>query len=181
MKGDAVVFRSGTVREVTGTMELQELEVTLEATLAVARPTLRDVRDALVDYYSTVARPFIAKGLIQTQPEAGEPLIRRLLLARMTTLWADLASPWEDPSLNDLQTFRRRIDADACVRERDQLQRVCQLLDEIVLAASLGEELQKDRKDLRRGFHVIQGGGEQTPPRGDLHLVPPPEVPAVSG
>lgn len=164
-------------------MEMQELEVTLEATLAVARPTLRDVRDALVDYYSTVARPFIAKGLLHTQPEADEPLIRRLLLTRLTTLWGDLPSPWEDPSMDDLRVFRRRIDEYACVRDRDQLQRIRRLLDEIVLAASLGAALRKDPKDPHRGLQVIQGGGEQTPPRGELHLVQPlePEAPLVSG
>jgi hypothetical protein len=161
-------------------MEMHELEVTLEATLAVARPTPRDVRDALVDYYSTVARPFIARGLFHTQPDAGEPMVRRLLLVRLTTLWGDLSSPWEDPTLDDLRIFRQRIDEYACVREHQQLHRIRRLLDEIVLAASIGGDLNKEPGKSVRTFRVIQGGGEQTPPRGDLHLVPPP-APAASG
>ena len=154
-------------------MEIRELEVTLEAALAVTRPTPRDVRDALVDYYATVARPFVVRGLAHTHPNADAGLIRRLLMVRLGLLWGDLDSPWAKPSLEDLKSFRQRVDDYACVRDRQELSRVRQLLDELLIAASVGETLRRSRAGIaaKPRFELISGGGRLSPPRGRLRLV----------
>jgi hypothetical protein len=153
-------------------MDYRELEITLEAALAVTRPSPRDVRDALVDYYATVARPFIEKGLSHTQPTADESVVRRMLMLRLGTLWNDLGSPWDSPSMDDLRVFRERIDRYACVREDERLLKTRRLIDDLMLAAAVSERV----RALRQGkavpkLELIQGGGEVSPPRGQLHVV----------
>jgi hypothetical protein len=153
-------------------MDFRELEITLEAALAVTRPSPRDVRDALVDYYATVARPFIQKGLSHTQPLADESVIRRMLMLRLGTLWNDLGSPWDNPSLEDLRVFRERIDRYACVRDDERLLKTRRLIDDLMLAAAVSERV----RALKAGraspkLEVIDGGGELSPPRGQLRIV----------
>jgi hypothetical protein len=142
-------------------MDLHDLEITLEAALAVSRPTPRDVRDALVDYYAVVARPFIQKGLSHTHPEAAEPMVRRLLM------------PWETPTLADLRLFRERIDRYACVREDEKFLKTRRLMDDIMLAASVGERVRqmKAGRAPAMKLRVIEGGGEISQPRGALRVV----------
>jgi hypothetical protein len=154
-------------------MDLHDLEITLEAALAVSRPTPRDVRDALVDYYAVVARPFIQKGLSHTHPEAAEPMVRRLLMLRLSTLWHDLPSPWETPTLADLRLFRERIDRYACVREDEKFLKTRRLMDDIMLAASVGERVRqmKAGRAPAMKLRVIEGGGEISQPRGALRVV----------
>ena len=152
-------------------MDMRELEITLEAALAVTRPTPRDVRDALVDYYATVARPFILKGLAHTQPNADEPVVRRMLMLRLGTLWNDLGSPWDNPSLEDLRLFRERIDRYACVRENEQLLKTRRLIDDLMLAAAVSERVRTLKQGHMPKLELIDGGGEVSEPRGQLRLV----------
>ena len=155
-------------------MDLQELEVTLEAALAVTRPTARDVRDALVDYYAAVARPFLLRGLIHSNPEPDEQLVRRLLMLRLGVLWNDLGSAWDTPALEDLRIFRRRIDQYACAGTDERYDKARRLIDQLVIAAAIGEhvKLVRARPPIRR-FTLIRGGGRVTEPRGQLKLVQP--------
>lgn len=153
-------------------MDLRELEVTLEAALAVSRPTTRDVRDALVDYYAAVARPFIERGLQHTHPEADDALIRRIMMMRLGRLWGDLGSAWEKPTLEDLSRLRARIDKYACVKDDAPLLKARRLLDDLMLSAAVSERLRsvKARKPMRR-LKLIEGGGEISEPRGQLRIV----------
>jgi hypothetical protein len=163
------VPRSGGGTEV---MDLRPLEATLESLRLAGRPTPRGIRDALVDYYATVARPYILKGLRHTQPDADDALVHRLLLLRIGTLWNDLPSTWESPTIEDLRTFRRRIDEYACVPDDPRFAKVRRLLDEVMLTAAVTArlELARARQPVRR-FSLIRGGGVRTAPRGRLRLV----------
>lgn len=158
-------------------MDLRELELTIEATLATNRPRARDLRDVLVDYFLAVGRPFMEKGLEHTHPDADERLVRRLLLVRLGSLWRDLGTRWDDPSVADLAVFRRRIDAYACVRPDDEsLARARRLIDSLQLAVTVTERLLGlTRPAPARRLMLIDGGGERTEPRGRLELVRPAE------
>lgn len=162
-------------------MEIRDLETTLEAALAVTRPTARDVRDALVDYFATVARPFVLRGLSYTEPAADDATIRRLLMLRLGTLWHDLPSSWDQPTLQDLGRFRERIEQYACVKENPALGRSRRLLDDLMLAATVSERLEtlKARRTMRR-LEVFDGGCEVSPPRGQLRLVRPERIAPVT-
>lgn len=165
-------------------MELEELEHTLEAALAVTRPTTRDVRDALVDFYMTAARPFVVRGLSHTHPGAEEAVIRRVLALRLPALWRQLRSPWEEPTLDDLARFRQRIENYACVVRDERFNRTRRLLDSLMLGAAVANRLEsvRQRKATRR-LKVVEGGGELSPPRGHLRLVreaPEPAAPTGS-
>ena len=166
-------------------MDARELEITLEATLAMSRPTPRDLRDAIVDYYVVAARPFLEQGLAYTHPDADEGVIRRLLLLRLTTLWHGRASSWDDPKMADLIVFRARIEQYACVRSSPRFLRVQQLLDDLVLAVTIGERVHDlARRIPRRRLRLISGGGEVSAPRGRLAVVRPEaqlSVPSASG
>jgi hypothetical protein len=153
-------------------MELRELELTLETTLAVTRPTPREVRDGLVDYYSTIAKPFVVKGLAFTDPKADETLVRRLMLARLGLLWQDLSSPWDRPTLDDLRVFRRRIERYSCMKHDPGMVKIGELIDQLFLGASVGERLEASRakKPVRR-FQLVEGGGNLTAPIGKLRLL----------
>jgi len=155
-------------------MDVPELEITLEAALAVTRPTARDVRDALVDYYTAVARPFILRGLAHTSPQPDEGLVRRLLMLRLGVLWNDLGSPWDSPALEDLRIFRRRIDQYACAGPDARYDKARRLIDQLVIAAAIGEhvKLVRERPPIRK-FMLIRGGGRVTAPCGRLKLVAP--------
>jgi hypothetical protein len=156
----------------SGVMDAQTLETNLEAVLRNARPTLRDVRDALVDYFAAVATPFIEKGLAHTHPDADPALVRRLLVARLSTLWNDLGAPWDAPTVEALARFRERIDRYACVRDELPWRRSQRLLDELLLQVAVEERVRalRARAPVRR-LKVIEGGGEVTEPRGQLRLV----------
>jgi len=157
-------------------MDVNELETTLEAALAVTRPNPRDVRDALVDYYAVVARPFIQKGLSHSQPDANETIVRRLMMLRLGTLWNDLESPWDNPTLEDLKIFRERIERYACVKPDDEkMLKARRLIDDLMLAAAVSERIRsmKTGKPVLPQLEVIEGGGEISAPRGQLRLVPP--------
>jgi hypothetical protein len=153
-------------------MDVRELEITIEATLAASRPTTRDLRDALVDYFVLVTRPFIEKGLAHTHPDADEGLIRRLLLSRLSALWRGLPSKWEAPRIEDLLAFRLRIERYACVRPDERMERARRLLDDLALAATIADKLRNvKQKSPVRKLKLISGGGEVTEPRGRLAIV----------
>lgn len=159
-------------------MELRELEQTLETTLAVTRPSPREVRDGLVDYYSTIARPFIERGLAFTDPDADESVIRRIMLVRLGTLWQDLGSPWDRPTMDDLRTFRRRIERYSCFKHEPGIAKIGELLDQLFLSASVSERLTTTRERMAtRHFQVIEGGGNATAPLGKLRLIRADDAP----
>lgn len=163
-------------------MDAQALQTNLETLLRNSQPTTRQLRDVLVDYYAAVVTPFLRKGLAHTHPEADDALVRRLLIARLTTLWNDLGSPWEQPGLEALARFRERIDRYACVRNEPPWQRVRQLIDELILQVAIEERVRatKTRAPVRR-LRVIVGGGEVSEPRGCLKLVRAAESEAMPG
>lgn len=152
-------------------MDLTQLEISLEAALSNRRPSPRDVRDALVDYYAAVTRPFIERGLAHTHPKADDGIVRRLLMLRLASLWKDAESPWSAPTLTDLEAFRLRIERYACVAEDERLAKSRRLLDDLMLAAKVGARLGAARQRALRRLRVIPGGGEASSPRGTLHLV----------
>lgn len=154
-------------------MEATDLEKVLQATLAVQRPTSRDVRDALVDYFVVAAGPFIQRGLAFSQPDADLATLRRLYEFRLRHLWRGLGSRFEEPALADLAQFRQRIDRYACVSAgTERLLRVRRLLDELMLSVVVRERLEAvRRRDPVRKLKPIEGGGETTAPRGQLRLV----------
>lgn len=165
-------------------MDARELEILLEATLAVNRPSARDLRDALVDYFVLVGRPFVEKGLAYTHPNADEGLVRRILLTRLGLLWSGRCSPcspWEDPAVQDLVVLRRRIEQYACVCPAGHTPRLKKLLDDLVLAATISERAQAlARLPRRRRLKLLAGGGEVSAPRGRLALVRPPALPEAN-
>lgn len=164
-------------------MDVRDLEISLEATLAVTWPSTKDVRDALVDYFVVVARPFVLRGLAHSEPAADEATVRRILNARLGTLWRNLGSRWEEPSVDDLARFRERIEHYACVRRDDPtLQRARRLLDDLLLAAAVSERLRAVRQRTgQRRLRVIAGGGQRTAPRKLLKLVPPEQSAGGTG
>lgn len=145
------------------------LESGLEEALQLRRTTECDLRDALVDYYAIVARPHVVAGLRHTQPDADDAVVRRLMVARVGTLWGDLPSPWGNPTLIDLKRFKDRIDRYACISDDPSLDRVNQLLEQLFLAATVRERLPAARA---RRFKIVARGSPNEPPRGRLHLVP---------
>jgi hypothetical protein len=161
-------------------MDVTRLEDTLVTALA-ARPTTRNLRNILVDYYTLAARPHIERGLRHTAPGFADDTVRRILLLRIGTLWHDLASTWDEPSLEDLRTFRRRIEDYACVRHDPQFSRTQRLLDELMLAAAVSRRVDAARARQRpRKFLVIEGGGRRSAPCGRLRLVgAEPKVPQL--
>ncbi len=163
-------------------MEIPELERMLEATLAVTRPTPRDLRDALIDFFVTFGVATTAKLL----PEEAEPpddgLVRRLLLARLDHLWGDLGSSWVEPSVADLLVFRRRLERHAGFTPGPENARVRTLLDEVTVAAMVTERLARLRRSApMKRWSVVDGGGERTEPRGRLELVSIIDVTPVKG
>ena len=158
-------------------MDVRELESTLEATLAVTRPTPHDLRDALVDYYAAVARPLILRGLVHTHVGPDEALVRRLLMLRLGVLWNDLGSSWDAPALEDLRIFRRRIEQYACADAEDQFEKSRRLIDQLVIAATIGEHVRLTRGQASsHRFTLIPGGGRGvSQPSGRLKLVRPEE------
>ena len=164
-------------------MEAGDLETTLQATLAARAPSARDVRDALVDYFGLVGRSFVTKGLVHTDPEASDAVVRRMLVSRLALLWKGAGSTWDRPDLVDLAHLRTRIEQWSCVRGDTRYDRLRRLLDELFLAAAVTERMRavRGRAPVRR-FRLIEGGGELSPPRARLRLVRPAAVtPPASG
>lgn len=153
-------------------VETTELERMLEATLAVTRPTPRDLRDALLDFFVTFGAATTAK-LVPDEPQPPEDgLIRRLLLARLDHLWGDLGSSWAEPAVADLLVFRRRLERHAGFVATSENARIRTLLDEVTVAAMVTERLARIRRTTPvKRWSVVDGGGERTEPRGRLELV----------
>ncbi len=174
VRSGACARRGGAARGVKRRppVETIELERMLEATLAVGRPTPRDLRDALIDFFVAFGGPTTAKLLGPGEAPPDEGLIRRLLLARLDHLWADLGSTWAEPAVSDLLIFRRRLERHAGFVASSGNARVRALLDEITVAAMVSERLAKlKRVGVGPRWPVVTGGGELSEPRGRLELV----------
>jgi len=151
-------------------MDAKELEVVLEAALALRHPTKKDLRDALVDYFVAAATPFIRRGLAHTEPDADEATVSRLVMARLNTLWQDVSPLRGEPSLEGLARFRQRIDRYACAAENPALERPRRLLDELLVATAVSERLRSPAARAAR-LRLIRGEGGGGAPRGVLRLV----------
>lgn len=163
----------GTERETSSqAMEEGDLETMLKATLKSRELTVRNVRDALVDYYGLVGRRFVAKGLQHTDPHADDALVRRLLVERLALLWKTSNSPWDKPDLRDLARLRIRIEQWSCCRADERYVRLRSLMDELFLAAAVAQGILavKARTPARK-LELINGGAELSPPRGRLRIL----------
>lgn len=171
-------------------MDVRDLEISLESALAVTWPSRRDVRDALVRYFVTLARPMVLQGMqAKLDEKAGgkgakveEAALRKQLNTRLAILWAGSSAQWEDPALDELIRFRERIESFASLRREDpELKRARQLLSDLFLATAVAERLRAlRRRSHRQGLRLIQGGGEISAPRHTLRLVHTP-VPTPKG